>query len=214
MRYIDPDGRIQRDANGKVIYEKYYKEGWVSKQVTEKRPGGIDGTSSALFMLYKYEIGYIFADDGTKIGVKKLLNAVYAKVRFKGEVQYGDPEVLDMPAGFDATSNCHGFTFADNEFSIDDSAVSAILIGDGYKVVGKVKGNGKNASSSFKGANIVVFYNHKGEVIHTARVNADGTYSDNAGFEKVQHNKIELQGANSASRGMDFKEAIFYRYDP
>lgn len=57
------------------------------------------------------EIGFVFADDGTPIKV------------FKN---------IDGDAGWD--TNCHGTTFTDGKYWLNNDQVPTLLTGDGYKV--------------------------------------------------------------------------------
>ena len=60
IRYIDPDGRLQRDASGNLIFDFIYKD-------VKTIGNGIGYTFAA-------EFGYLYADDGTKIFAWKNLS--------------------------------------------------------------------------------------------------------------------------------------------
>ena len=98
VMYIDPDGSVIRDRNGKI---KYYSDGTL---VRATHPSG----STAIL-----ERGYIYANDGTQIEVLK--NIGYASDGWN--------------------TNCHGTTFADGEYWLNNEQVPLLLNGDWYTVV-------------------------------------------------------------------------------
>ncbi|WP_333809270.1 DUF6443 domain-containing protein [Flavobacterium sp.] len=139
IRFIDPDGMaptdivedpIQRDKDGNIVF--------VSAGYGEnvQHPGGSND----------FEVGYIFADDGTPI---KVLN------NSQGGTKEWD-------------TNCHGTTFADGKYWIDNREVPALIKGDGYKSV--------SVDDAQKGDK-VVYYGPK-EAEHSMTVTqTDGTAS-------------------------------------
>lgn len=89
-------------------------------------------------------IGYIYADDGTPIVAM---------------------QNVDGHAGWD--TDCHGVSFADGEYWINNSEVNSILAGDGYSS----KSNGQYSTGD-----VVVYYDYSGNVIHSATITStDGS---------------------------------------
>ncbi len=71
-------------------------------------------------------------------------------------------------------TNCHGTTFADGKFAIDNSQVSSILQGDGYSQVSGVVGVGD-----------VAIFREGGDIVHSATVasvNEDGAAANVTGL--------------------------------
>ena len=87
---------------------------------------------------YQIKYGLLVANDGTKIR---------ARYKVQKNIYPGD--------NFD----CHGYTFTDGCFWIDDDAVEAILKGDGYKVV-VLPSPG----------DIMIQRDQNGNIIHSAKV--------------------------------------------
>ncbi len=132
IRYIDPDGRIKRDTNGKIVY--------VSNGITGTfaHPSGSSAT---------LEVGYVFADDGTPIQVFKNNGG-------------GDP-------GWD--TNCHGTTFTDGEYWLNNDQVPNLLNGDSYKSV--------NTKSGIKKGDKVVYSDESSQTAHSMTVSdTDGSF--------------------------------------
>jgi RHS repeat-associated protein len=122
VRYVDPDGKIQRLSNGGI---KFYP---TSGQYLAE---GQSGQTSI------FQDGYILANDGTKIDVR------YNHLRnIRSE-------------NFD----CHGLTFTDGIFWINDKQIDKLLDADGY-----VK------STTPEIGNVMIQRNKAGEVIHSATV--------------------------------------------
>ena len=107
--YIDPDGRVLRDKNGKIIYnlseknQKYRFFYYAKPSDTE-----------ASYVERNVDVGYIYADDGSKIEVLKNIS---------GDARWD--------------TNCHGTTFADGEYWLDPKNLPALLKGDNYTEIPK-----------------------------------------------------------------------------
>ena len=152
--FIDPDGRLQRKNNGE-LKEQTLGTG----TATHKGSPGRE---------YKVRVVNLFADDGTPIQA--------SSVRPKGSDR-SPGDILDAASGKKLArdtgpsnpmaTNCHGTTFADGRFAIDNSQAAAILQGDGYSPV-----TGDVALGD------VAIYREAGDIVHSARVesvNQDGT---------------------------------------
>ena len=99
IRFIDPDGRIVRDPQGSIVYV-----------TSGKTVNSYDRTG----VINKFEVGYVFANDGTRIEVRKNLS---------------------NDKGFD--SNCHGTTFTDGQYWVNPKEADLVIKHDGYKSVDK-----------------------------------------------------------------------------
>ena len=104
LTIVDPDGRVLRDAETKQII--YERKGTYIKPFTYADEGFY------YTKLVKVDYGVVYADDGTPIVV---YNNVYSN----------DPRW---------DTNCHGQTFLDGKYWLDDY-VDELIVGDGYKLV-------------------------------------------------------------------------------
>ena len=104
LTIVDPDGRVLRDAETKQII--YERKGTYIKPFTYADEGFY------YTKLVKVDYGVVYADDGTPI-------VVYNNV-------YSNDSRWD--------TNCHGQTFLDGKYWLDDY-VDELIVGDGYKLV-------------------------------------------------------------------------------
>lgn len=102
MQYKDDDGNIIRDKNGNIVFVEIGK-------TTEWQHDGNPGAK------YNMSIGYIFADDGTKI------------------LAYKNTDVGQKNR--QAQTDCHGVSFGDGQYWIDNNQVPVLLKHDGYSEV-------------------------------------------------------------------------------
>lgn len=99
LRFVDVDGHVEKNKNGEVIFHKTGKMVVIFKEMVLK-----DGTKVTIG--WKANIGYIKADDGTKIAASKATGAIQVTVTDKdGKVtqsgataEYG---ILLLPASKD-----------------------------------------------------------------------------------------------------------------
>jgi len=126
VKYVDPDGRLQRDSEGKLIFTP---AGEPEEQVHES------GEKSL------FQFGWLYTDDGTKI-------------------QAFENKDKEKPI-FD--TDCHGFTFADGKYWINNNQAESILIGDGYKKINE---------NECEVGDVVLYKSISGdpEVVHSTRV--------------------------------------------
>lgn len=132
LRFIDPDGMIERDANGNIIYTKN-KEVENKTYTSTLKSGGKTYTVTTIA-----ETGTIKTDKGNAVTVEKIVGATLS-------IDGGDAiNIMDPKAakenGFDPLSNCHGLTFGDGQFVIDAENAGKIL-SDEYDKVGSDTGN-------------------------------------------------------------------------
>ena len=138
IRYTDPDGRLQRDPNGKLLFEKK------GAPILFSHPSNPN-------VLCLLQPGYLITDDNNKI--EAFINL---EVDFKPEF----------------TTDCHGTTFADGEYWINDQQVNSILSGDSYIKV-----------DTPQIGDICIYKDKDGNIVHSTKVveiirNHDGSISD------------------------------------
>ena len=115
---IDPDGLLQRYANGELV----------------KDLGSVSGRKYGdLFTRWRVQDVTLFADDLTPIQAHTVLSGTEGvgdirDVRYRGIVSRPNTEN-------EVCANCHGFTFADGKYWIEPSEVDKILQGDNYNII-------------------------------------------------------------------------------
>ena len=127
LRFIDPDGMVERDANGNIIYNKDEKAK-NGDYTTEFTSGGKTYTVKTVS-----EFGTIKTDQGTAVNVEKIIGATLS-INDGQAIDIIDPKVA-KEYGLDPLSNCHGLTFGDGQFVIDGTNAAKIL-NDEYERVG------------------------------------------------------------------------------
>jgi RHS repeat-associated protein len=184
INVLDAEGNVLRDKNGNIIATS---TGVISLHEipisATKNKSGIITTQTASM---KYEQVKIYTDDGTPIEALRLIEAhvVIKKYDSKGNLLSITQESLSSH-GFEAVSDCHGYTFAKGKLWINDGQVNTLLDHDGYT---------RNTTESKADA---VIFKKGGVILHSAVRNKDGTYSDDAGILTLEKN-VTL---DKASRG-------------
>lgn len=140
LAFFDPDGKIKRDPiTGQIIYDKTAENvsrTYVSEDVVYSRSSGEKGTAT-LLITGKVNTGHIYADDGTAIEADQSTGPLTATLTdSNGDVLYtGSVDGLaEQYEGMNNTTDCHGNTFADGQFWINNDQVQKLMIGDGYDV--------------------------------------------------------------------------------
>jgi RHS repeat-associated protein len=137
LRFIDPTGEIQRDANGKIIFvpDKVDKKTQKPKErpyiyTTETKPDG-----SIVVTKWNVIPGKVFAKNGTPIVALKKTSAVSVEVtNSNGFVNQKESQKLTQALqNVNNSSDCHGTTFADGEVWIENDQVEKIITNDGYR---------------------------------------------------------------------------------
>jgi RHS repeat-associated protein len=136
LRYIDPDGSIKKDENGNIIFDKT-GEGTVTfanKQPLLDKDG--KPTGNTITITWKVDVGYVYADDGTKIVATKATGDMQATVEdSKGNVLKEESTSIRnqlKEGGYSNVADCHGTTFAKGQVWINDDQTPKIIKGDGY----------------------------------------------------------------------------------
>jgi hypothetical protein len=130
LRFIDTNGRVKKDANGNVVFER---TGSGTVTFMQNAPvtlqGGAAGTVS---VTWQADFGNIFADNGTAIEASRATSDMSVIVRdAKGNpVQQGGSELFGQ--GYSNTTDCHGTTFAEGQVWINNDQVPKLIKGDNY----------------------------------------------------------------------------------
>ena len=146
LRYVDPSGEIERDADGNVIFHKTGgKEIEFKKKEKLKDSNGkeikINGKTAYVTISWKADVGYVKADDGTKIEASKATTGLKIEITDKkGNIFQEQTDATQKAydgAGYNNTTDCHGNTFASGQVWINNDQVENLMKGDGYRQVGK-----------------------------------------------------------------------------
>ncbi|WP_205410056.1 RHS repeat-associated core domain-containing protein [Flavihumibacter solisilvae] len=132
LRFIDPDGMIERDADGNIIYTKN-KDAENKTYTSTFESGGKTYTVTTTA-----ESGTIKTDKGNAVSVEKVVGATLS-IDGGDAINIIDPKVA-KEYGFDPISNCNGLTFGDGQFVINGENAGLIL-NDEYDKVGSDTGN-------------------------------------------------------------------------
>jgi RHS repeat-associated protein len=131
LRFIDPDGMIERDANGNIIYNKN-KDIENKTYTTTLKSGG-----KTYSVMTTAEVGMIKTDKGNAVTVEKIVGATLT-IDGGSAIDIMDQKVAKAN-GLDPLSNCHGLTFGDGQFVID-AENAGIILNDEYDKVGSDTG--------------------------------------------------------------------------
>jgi RHS repeat-associated protein len=120
VRFVDAKGRFKTDANGNLVFRPI--DGSILP--LKRHPG------------YQFRVDRVvlFTDLGNPIEASTVLRTF--KGSRAGEItRRSDGIVLvDNSSSNPAATNCHGRTFADGKYAIDNRFVDTILTEDGYKI--------------------------------------------------------------------------------
>jgi RHS repeat-associated protein len=142
LRYIDPDGRLKKDADGNIIFEKTGEDTvtFIKKKPLKDGDGNIikdkNGKALTVTVSWKVETGNVLADDGTKIEAQRATGEMQVVVKDgSGNVvkEESTKQQDRMKAsGYDNSTDCHGTTFAKGQVWINNNQVEKIIKGDHY----------------------------------------------------------------------------------
>jgi RHS repeat-associated protein len=127
----DADGHLQQDQNGNI---KFRKTGEATVTFIDEKVS--PGSDINIQIKWSADIGYVKADDGTKIKASKATGEMKVTLT-DGDgltLKSGGSELL--PPGFSNTADCHGTTFAKGQVWIDNDQTSKIIKGDHYQPTG------------------------------------------------------------------------------
>lgn len=208
LRFIDPDGMVERDANGNIIYKKDEKQD-VEKNTRTAQPI-FDPEGRAYVVKTLSETGIIKTDKDKDVAVEKIIGATLTIDGGKA-IDIMDPKVAKA-YGLDPLSNCNGLTFGDGKFVIDADNTAKIL-DDEYTKVGS--DTGKNPQQ--QGDHDVVTIGQPGMIdsqpYHSA-THQTGTdkYTQKDGNERTKKNQslaevTYYQGGKTTVGGKSANEA-------
>jgi RHS repeat-associated protein len=161
IQYRDEDGNIIRDSKGNIVFVRIGEtKSWSH--------GGNPGVN------YKMSVGYIFANDGTKI------------------LAYKSKDVGKLHD--QAKTDCHGATFADGQYWIDNNQVPTLLRQDGYKEV-KYEERKKNDK--------VIYTNEENEIEDSRTITADIKCVQGQGGLEEKSYETDIDAAWDNPKGQD-----------
>jgi RHS repeat-associated protein len=121
---IDPNGRLQVDANGNVIFVKTG-----SAELPFIDPNSPQHNGHLISATWQADVGYVLTDDGHRVEATRATSDIFWEDRNAGGTVVSDT----APAGFSDVADCHGWTFAKGQVWINNDQVPTILKGDGYQ---------------------------------------------------------------------------------
>ena len=154
LRYIDPSGEIERDADGNVIFHKTGEKEIEFKKrerlkdangkdikITVMKNGKEKQVTAYMTITWKADVGYVKANDGTKVNASKATTGLNIEITDgKGNVFQEQTDATQKAydeGGYNNTTDCHGNTFASGQVWINDPDVENLMRGDGYRQLGK-----------------------------------------------------------------------------
>jgi RHS repeat-associated protein len=188
IKFKDEDGNVVRDPNGNIVFTSSGSSFSTGGDLADRKVHK-NGNVTYTIIDRTYEQGNIYADNGTAVEAYSLVSATQRTITLDktGKVVTDTTTAVD-PTKYDCSADCHGKTFGDNKIWINDDQVQTILDNDDNYLNTSVEGL----------ADIVVFKDKTGKIVHSAVRNASGTYDDNAGFLTTQYGR----SLKDASRGL------------
>jgi RHS repeat-associated protein len=138
--FVDPDGQIKRDpVTGEIIFKRTAKNvtrTYLRKDVEYTKSDGKKARGT-LTVTGTVNTGHIYADDMTAIEADQSTGPLTATLKDSdgNVVDSGSVDELGGEfVGMNNTTDCHGNTFADGKFWINNDQVKKLMIGEGYDV--------------------------------------------------------------------------------
>lgn len=172
IKNIDEAGHLLKDKDGNIIATSTGNVYSRSSSTT------VDGTTYQTNSTYKEVV--VYTDQGTPVRALQQVASYVEQVNADGSTT----KVNNAPV--DCSQNCHGTTFADGKLVIVDQSnnnetVNVILKEDGY-----VKIDNPEAAN--------IFVQQGGsDIIHTGKVNKDGTVTSDHDQEKPQTTTMQKE---------------------
>lgn len=193
LRFIDPDGMIERDADGNIIYTKNEKVENKTYTSTYKSGGKTYTVTTTA------ETGTIKTDKGNAVTVEKIVGATLS-IDGGEAIDIMDPKVASEN-GFDPLSNCNGLTFGDGQFVIDGEN-AGIILNDEYDKVGSDTGNEPKQQGDHDVVTVGPAEGIDKEPYHSAtRQPGTNKYTDKDDVLKVRKNRSIDQVTNYNNTG-------------
>ena len=174
VKIIDQDGHLLKDKDGNIITTA------TGETYTRTNTVKVDGVNYQVTASYNEVI--VYTDKGTPIRALQMVSQY---------VQQESPDGTLTPvdnAPIDASQNCHGTTFADGKLVIADNsannaALQSITKDDGYS-----RENDLGKADAF-------IQQSGGDVLHSGKINSDGSVYSDHDLEKPQQTTMESEKA-------------------
>jgi RHS repeat-associated protein len=196
LRYIDPDGKIKKDADGNVIFDVDSTGTITFFENVPIRDADGNPTGYTETITWEAEIGHVYADDGTPIEASRATGPMKVVVKDSGGNISEELSSLRAAAyasiGFNNTTDCHGNTFAIGQVWINNDQVGKILSGDNYYPL--------NPNKTAPEVNDVGIYSKPGVgILHSVLVNSIEDYNDH--FVRDDFNPYLVEVNSVISKG-------------
>jgi RHS repeat-associated protein len=175
LRYDDPDGRIRRDKVGNPVFTPMGPAG--GGRETRSDESGRPVTRRVMF-----QPGYLEADDGRRIPA------------YENRPDLGSNKLYQC--------DCHGLTFADGKYWVQDNDVQGLLEGDSYMAVTKAQAG-----------DVAIFRDGDGNVIHSTtvtQVDKNGKVLATSGLGGVER-KSETRSPADTKKKYGAASVTYYR---
>ncbi len=199
----DLDGRILRDKDGNIIVTMDSKTKYVEEKSYDTK--NFDGTISKKTLQWTKMKGVIYNNNGDEIEVIVTLSSkTITKNYSKNGSLISTNSVNDINRNqIDNVADCYGLTIADNKLWINNYKE------DGSENVGLLIDTEWYEVDDESVADVVVFRaaqdkdggQKKGEIIHSAKRNSNGSYKSNAGNYPAKNNLTLDEAAGKAFGG-------------
>jgi hypothetical protein len=196
---------MQFDSAGNPVFTELNATFLLLESMPINFGGSIDATHF-LTMRALCDVGLLTSDSGTPIPARRLrptppiLQLIDKDSGWAMEALPLDAAVSLLqlaPGEILPAANCHGFTFADSAYWIDDAAIQSLLTGDGWEEV-----ESRDAS--------VAVFRCEGEIVHSCKVRQKKQaleFAGKAGIGAVQLTNDEV----AAARGNHYDRVTYYR---
>ena len=237
IRYMDKEGDIQRDPNGKIIFTPIAQMSFLGVANAKELRKRFDGGGSQSFV--GVQCGYIWTDKGNPILVYKVIGDVksdeYSVLQSDNttKIKYnqGKTHIEPLEPNSILKTNCYARALADGEYWMEDTNDgygSMKILADEYKLVksGNVSKNFKfqygdvidlgsveNGKLSYGSHYIKATgeVNSKGQAIFESQFAFDDAGLMTGTFDEIKaHLDKDVPGAPS----YNLKDANIYRYNP
>ncbi|PWG82118.1 DUF6443 domain-containing protein [Pararcticibacter amylolyticus] len=193
IRFIDPNGMIERDSTGKIIYRKDDTESAPHSYYFRSKQG--------LRVQVNYEYGIIKTDENVDVRVEKLVGMTIQDENGNVQLDLTNTKQL-AEAGInisDFMANCHGLALADGQYIMDGQSAKQILK-DEYDWKGSDMAD--NLNFSIIDHDIVTLL-PKGnlDISHSASKQNGGLYTQKDGIGRIKNDQTLQQVSNYRGDG-------------